>query len=113
KERDNESGLDYFGARYYSGAQGRFTSVDPGNYQARRTPNDPQSWNGYSYVNNNPLVRVDLDGRGFWEKFKNWFGGEGWRTNAEVEQRHQALEDKWRNWLREREKDAGGNLIWC
>ena len=29
KERDNESGLDYFLARYYSSAQGRFTSVDP------------------------------------------------------------------------------------
>ena len=29
KERDSESGLDYFLARYYSGAQGRFTSVDP------------------------------------------------------------------------------------
>ena len=28
KERDNESGLDYFGARYYSSAQGRFTSAD-------------------------------------------------------------------------------------
>jgi RHS repeat-associated protein len=113
KERDSESGLDYFGDRYYSNAEGRFTSVDPGNYQARRTPNDPQSWNGYSYVNNNPLTRVDLDGRGFWEKFKNWIDGEGWRTNAEVEERYQALEDKWRNWLREREKEAGGNLIWC
>jgi RHS repeat-associated protein len=29
KERDPESGLDYFGARYFSGAQGRFTSPDP------------------------------------------------------------------------------------
>jgi RHS repeat-associated protein len=29
KERDAESGLDYFGARYFSGAQGRFTSPDP------------------------------------------------------------------------------------
>jgi hypothetical protein len=29
KERDNETGLDYFGARYFSGAQGRFTSPDP------------------------------------------------------------------------------------
>ena len=29
KERDAETGLDYFGARYYSGAQGRFTSADP------------------------------------------------------------------------------------
>ena len=29
KERDSESGLDYFGARYYGSALGRFTSVDP------------------------------------------------------------------------------------
>ena len=29
KERDKETGLDYFGARYYSGAQGRFASPDP------------------------------------------------------------------------------------
>lgn len=28
KERDAESGLDYFAARYFSGAQGRFTSPD-------------------------------------------------------------------------------------
>jgi RHS repeat-associated protein len=27
KERDAETGLDYFGARYYSGAQARFTSA--------------------------------------------------------------------------------------
>src|ERR1044071_483612 len=29
KERDAETGLDYFGARYYRGASGRFLSVDP------------------------------------------------------------------------------------
>jgi RHS repeat-associated protein len=29
KERDAESGLDYFGARYFVAAQGRFTSTDP------------------------------------------------------------------------------------
>ena len=29
KERDNETGLDYFGARYYASMQGRFTGVDP------------------------------------------------------------------------------------
>ncbi|MEO8660108.1 MAG: RHS repeat-associated core domain-containing protein, partial [Bryobacteraceae bacterium] len=29
KERDAETGLDYFGARYFSGAQGRFTTPDP------------------------------------------------------------------------------------
>jgi len=75
KERDSESGLDYFGARYYSGPQGRFTGVDPNNYQARRTPGDPQSWNGYSYTNNNPLRRVDSNGKGFWGRRP----GAGWK----------------------------------
>src|SRR5688572_33051015 len=59
KERDIETGLDYFGARYYSSTQGRFSGVDPGNYQARLDLSAPQSWNAYSYVDNNPLVRVD------------------------------------------------------
>jgi RHS repeat-associated protein len=63
KERDNESGLDYFLARYYSGAQGRFASVDPGSAGAFLS--DPQSWNGYAYARNNPLVYVDPDGRTF------------------------------------------------
>jgi RHS repeat-associated protein len=31
KERDAETGLDYFGARYFSGVQGRWTSPDPVN----------------------------------------------------------------------------------
>ena len=36
KERDAETGLDYFGARYMSAAQGRFTSPDlPANYLVR------------------------------------------------------------------------------
>jgi len=61
KERDNESGLDYFGARYYSSAQGRFTSVDPEN--AGADPGDPQSWNSYAYARNNPLKFTDPDGR--------------------------------------------------
>ena len=60
KERDTESGLDYFGARYFSGAGGRFTSVDPEN--AGADPADPQSWNGYAYARNNPLLYVDLLG---------------------------------------------------
>jgi RHS repeat-associated protein len=52
------TGLDYFGARYHSGPQGRFTSVDPG----QPDPDNPQSWNRYSYVLNNPLKYVDPDG---------------------------------------------------
>jgi RHS repeat-associated protein len=62
KERDSESGFDYFLARYYSSAQGRFTSVDPG------PPNlsDPQIWNRYSYCGNDPLNYVDPDGLYRW-----------------------------------------------
>ena len=61
KERDNESGLDYFQARYFSGAGGRFTSADVP--FADQGAADPQSWNLYSYTRNNPLVRVDPNGR--------------------------------------------------
>jgi RHS repeat-associated protein len=53
KERDGESGLDYFDFRYYSGAQGRFTSPDP--LMASANVADPQSWNRYDYARNNPL----------------------------------------------------------
>ncbi|MGC2656764.1 MAG: RHS repeat-associated core domain-containing protein [Bryobacteraceae bacterium] len=60
KERDTESGLDFFGARYYGSPLGRFNSPDPENAGADST--NPQSWNGYSYVLNNPLTNTDPDG---------------------------------------------------
>jgi RHS repeat-associated protein len=60
KERDPESRLDYFGARYYSWAQGRFTSPDVPLLD--QTPEHPQSWNLYAYARNNPLANVDRDG---------------------------------------------------
>ena len=57
KERDSESGLDYFGARYYGSSMGRFMSPDPmGNSVADFA--NPQSWNMYAYVLNNPLKYV-------------------------------------------------------
>jgi len=59
KERDNETGLDYFGARYYASTQGRFTGIDSGPF----TPADPQNFNRYAYVQNNPLKFVDPSGR--------------------------------------------------
>lgn len=62
KERDAESGLDYFGARYFSGAQGRFTSPDPKQFNSKFISN-PQKWNKYAYVLNNPLAAIDPDGR--------------------------------------------------
>jgi len=78
KERDNETGLDYFLARYYSSTQGRFTSVDPQNiiFDKNRGRNaderarilqsymvQPQNWNRYAYTRNNPLAYTDPNGR--------------------------------------------------
>ncbi len=60
KQRDAETSLDYFGARYMSAAQGRFTSPDVP--FADQKPEDPQSWNLYTYVRNNPLSFVDPNG---------------------------------------------------
>jgi RHS repeat-associated protein len=57
KERDNETGLDYFLARYYSSAGGRFTSPDPTLLSVNGF--NAQTWNRYSYVLNNPLAFVD------------------------------------------------------
>src|SRR5205814_6009425 len=76
KERDAETGLDYFLARYYSSTQGRFTSPDefrggPRELFMEVDPHDPlfyadilnpQSLNKYQYCLSNPLRYVDPDG---------------------------------------------------
>ncbi len=62
KERDAATGLDYFGARYMSSAQGRFTSPDPV-FMTKARVYDPQQWNQYAYVRNNPMIYIDPDGR--------------------------------------------------
>lgn len=65
KERDTESGLDYFGARYYASSMGRFSSPNWSDKPEAVPYSDlmnPQSLNLYGYVNNNPLSKVDKDG---------------------------------------------------
>jgi RHS repeat-associated protein len=65
KERDSESGLDFFGARYYASTVGRWMSPD---WAAKpeavpySSLGDPQSLNLYQYVGNNPLSKADADG---------------------------------------------------
>ncbi|HHU35551.1 MAG TPA: RHS repeat-associated core domain-containing protein, partial [Bacteroidetes bacterium] len=78
KERDAETGLDYFGARYFSSPQGRFTSPD---IVLLSRLDNPQTWNLYAYTSNNPLRRIDPDGR-------NWFNVGGswtWYDGSDVD----------------------------
>ena len=62
KERDIESGLDYFGARFYASSVARFISPDAGEVKLEHFEN-PQKWNKYTYALNNPLSMIDPDGR--------------------------------------------------
>jgi RHS repeat-associated protein len=61
KQRDAETGLDYFGARFNASNLGRFMTPDPKIVTPRHLMY-PQKWNKYTYVRNNPLALVDPDG---------------------------------------------------
>ncbi len=58
-ERDKETGLDYMFARYYGLSSARFGSPDLLGGHRR----NPQSWNRYAYVRNNPITAIDPNGR--------------------------------------------------
>jgi RHS repeat-associated protein len=80
KERDLETGLDYFGARYYGARLARFTTVDPLLDQETAIL-DPQRWNRYAYGRNNPYRYVDPDGKDVWDVVNgaaNAFGSNFW-----------------------------------
>ncbi len=70
KERDSESGLDNFGARYDSSTIGRFMSPD---WALKPTTvpyadfGNPQSFNLYAYAHNNPLTYRDQNGHCIWD----------------------------------------------
>ncbi|HLA12652.1 MAG TPA: RHS repeat-associated core domain-containing protein, partial [Pyrinomonadaceae bacterium] len=61
KERDNETNLDYFGARYYASTMGRF--ISPDDFLNDTFVADPSSWNLYAYVRNKPLILIDPNGQ--------------------------------------------------
>jgi len=61
KERDYESGLDNFLARFNAATFGRFLSPDP--ESAGASDDNPQTWNAYAYAIDNPIGNIDPDGR--------------------------------------------------
>lgn len=97
KERDDESGNDYFGARYYQSTMGRFMSPDwSGSPEAVPYADleKPQSLNLYAYMENNPLSGVDPDGHnGFtdwWNSLWHWVTFRGWYTSQQLVDQHRA-----------------------
>jgi len=90
--------LDYMHAWFCDPRQGRFLSLDP----VRGSPGNPQSWNRYAYVRNNPIAYVDPDGRvpwGFLRKLARflWKGGDAAATFEMETLRHEV-----EAWLAER-----------
>src|SRR5215467_488040 len=113
KERDSETGLDYFGARYYANWTGRFLTPD---WAAKPITvpyanfGNPQSLNLYTYGKNNPTTFGDPDGHfvvgqndekkqpppipqyqyvpppksAFEQKIVNFLDSKGWRTDSQV-----------------------------
>jgi RHS repeat-associated protein len=75
-ERDDETGLDYAQARYFSSTQGRFTSPDP----VAGSQINPQSLNRYAYVLNNPLRYTDPSGLTAQDGTLRDQGGRAWGT---------------------------------
>ena len=98
-EADGESGLDFAQARMYANQLGRFSQCDP-IYVSKDHPVNPQKWNAYLYVVDNPLTYSDPTGlkpkqvidvfiaydqtdgeKAAWKKFKKDAKREGIKVN--------------------------------
>jgi len=84
KELD-DTGLQYFGARYYLPLTGRFLAIDPA----------LQDFSSYAYAGNNPLTRVDPNGT-LWKRIKNLFSSDD-NPRKKVGWREYTLEEKIRH----------------
>jgi RHS repeat-associated protein len=90
KERDEESLMDYFGARYYSSPNYRWTSVDPVLSKDMATMN-PQLWNLYSFCANNPVSITDPNGESIYggeeayRLIQQIFGSYGWMLTRDAD----------------------------
>ncbi|MDD2653582.1 MAG: polymorphic toxin-type HINT domain-containing protein, partial [Candidatus Omnitrophica bacterium] len=71
KKLDDETGLYYYGARYYNPLIGRFITPDT----IVQAPANPQSLNRYAYCGNNPINVIDPTGHWSWKKFWHSFAG--------------------------------------
>jgi RHS repeat-associated protein len=74
-ERDASTDTDHADARNYSEAGGRWMSPDP--YSGSYDWSDPQSYNRYSYVGNNPLRLVDPTGQCWFCFVTNFYSSNG------------------------------------
>ena len=98
KERDAESGNDYFGARYYGSSMGRFMSPD---WSAKQEPvpysslTNPQTLNLYAYVGNNPLTGLDPDGHAPLDCSGANASGIGCQTIAQWNTQHEVSASAW------------------
>ena len=85
KERDEETGLYYYGARYYAGWLCRFISVDP-------LQHDYPHYTPYQYAGNKPITYIDLDGL---EEAKPWETQEKSNKSTTESKKDTQLEYKW------------------
>lgn len=91
-EQTDSSGLIYMQARFYAPWYGRFLSPDPARDQHFE---ETQSWNIYSYCQNDPTMKIDPTGMWGWKDFKNWvFGPERKYSSSETSSKHQQMDTK-------------------